>query len=687
MKTKSRKLLSALLAMFMVFGLFAAMPMTVSAATLTASNAAELETALNNSVNGDTIRLLADVTYPDEILIKTKKTITIDLNGKTLSATGGLYAGNGVNILLANPDNGQFNVSGKGASGDYTVYASAGDSKIEVTNISTSVDNVWAAYTNGIGSQLIVYGNVTHTGASGRAVTVTSRSEITVHGTIAASPGVVYARVGGVEKTRSQYEDTSSKAGFLEYKTTNGSTISYLWMKAPGATIDPTAVAFDKNTGGDVAVAVDLAGYTPQSIRNGSYILQHGTDFTISGNIVSLKTAYLNTLSVGTYTLTFMFSGGVNPILILIVSGEASIDPTAVNYDKNSGGDVAVTVLLAGYTPQSIKNGSYSLLYGTDFTISGNIVSLKEAYLMTLDAGAHTLTFELSSGVRLTLSVTVTGTAAGAPGIEGPASMSLAQGYTATSSGAFTITGNPAPTVEKTSGDAKITWNNSAKKLDIAAGLTPGTYQVILKAANGKTPDAMFTFTLTVTAASKTFPFTDVPTGAWYYNDVKIAYESGLINGSSATTFSPDNNLTYAEAIKLAACMHQLYTTGSVTLTNGSPYWYDSYVTYAKAVGIISTDYIWTAQATRAGYMAIFANALPASALAAINTVPDDSIPDVKMTHPQAAAIYKLYRAGILQGVDAAHNCNPASNIKRSEVAAILTRMMNADARVSFGMS
>ena len=167
---------------------------------------------------------------------------------------------------------------------------------------------------------------------------------------------------------------------------------------------------------------------------------------------------------------------------------------------------------------------------------------------------------------------------------------------------------------------------------------------------------------------------------------MKTAWEMGLINGKTTTLFAPDDNLTYAEAVKLAACMHQKYTTGSVTLTNGSPNWWDSYVTYAKANNIINKDYEWNAPATRAGYMEIFANALPVAALGAINTVADGAIPDVPMTHPQAAAIYKLYRAGIVQGVGAAHNCNPGSYIKRSEVAAILTRMMDPDSRVSINM-
>lgn len=180
-------------------------------------------------------------------------------------------------------------------------------------------------------------------------------------------------------------------------------------------------------------------------------------------------------------------------------------------------------------------------------------------------------------------------------------------------------------------------------------------------------------------------PFTDVPARQWYYSDVINAYEMGLINGKTATTFQPNDNLTYAEAVKLAACMNQRYATGAVTLKNGSP-WYKTYVEYCKLQGIIAGDYMWDQPATRAGYMEIFANALPEEALKAINEVPDGAIPDVSMKHPQAAAIYKLYRAGILQGSDAAHNCNPAANIKRCEVAAILTRMMDSEARILFSM-
>ena len=176
-------------------------------------------------------------------------------------------------------------------------------------------------------------------------------------------------------------------------------------------------------------------------------------------------------------------------------------------------------------------------------------------------------------------------------------------------------------------------------------------------------------------------PFTDVAESAWYYNDVIRAYYDGLINGKTTTTFAPDLNITYAEAIKLAACMYQKYTEGEVTLTVGDP-WYQPYLEYCIENGILKEEhgYDLGASATRQGYMRIFAYSLPAEALEEINYVAPNSIPDVQ----NDPAIYKLYRAGIVGGVDAARNCNPDANIKRSEVAAVLTRMMNKAARLEF---
>ena len=181
-------------------------------------------------------------------------------------------------------------------------------------------------------------------------------------------------------------------------------------------------------------------------------------------------------------------------------------------------------------------------------------------------------------------------------------------------------------------------------------------------------------------------PFVDVPEDAWYHDEVVGAVYTGIINGKSATEFKPDDLLTYAEAIKLAACMSQVYLNGNVTLTAGTP-WYQPYVDYCKINKIIKKEYDYNANATRAGYIEIFASALPDSAFEEINNIPNGSILDVKSGATYAHYVYKMYRAGILTGVDALHNCKPDDNIKRSEVAAIISRMMDEGNRVKFDMS
>lgn len=183
---------------------------------------------------------------------------------------------------------------------------------------------------------------------------------------------------------------------------------------------------------------------------------------------------------------------------------------------------------------------------------------------------------------------------------------------------------------------------------------------------------------------TEALPFTDIAENAWYINDVRAAYASGLINGKTATEYCPDEKMTIAEAIKLAACMHQQYFDGKVTLAaTGSP-WYRSYVDYAAENGITDKTYAdYNRAITREEYVHIFFHALPQKEYVQFNMVNYGDIPDVKDTHGYALEIYTFYRAGILSGMDEYGSFEPESNIKRSEVAAILTRMTDDTARRS----
>ena len=48
--------------------------------------------------------------------------------------------------------------------------------------------------------------------------------------------------------------------------------------------------------------------------------------------------------------------------------------------------------------------------------------------------------------------------------------------------------------------------------------------------------------------APHSHPFTDVPSGRWFSDAIAWAYESGVVNGTSDDTFSPDDNVTREQA-------------------------------------------------------------------------------------------------------------------------------------------
>ena len=182
------------------------------------------------------------------------------------------------------------------------------------------------------------------------------------------------------------------------------------------------------------------------------------------------------------------------------------------------------------------------------------------------------------------------------------------------------------------------------------------------------------------------FPFTDVSRSSWYYDSVRAAWEKDLIDGVTRTLYKPDDTLTVAQAIKLSAALHQmLNNNGKVTLRNGSPYWYSSYVSYAVDNGIIEKMYLdytpaqMNAPVKRNEFVHIFYGAM--SDYRQINTVADNKIPDVITTDTYASEIYTFYRAGILTGSDKNGTFYPTNDIKRSEVAAILSRMYDRTAR------
>lgn len=80
-------------------------------------------------------------------------------------------------------------------------------------------------------------------------------------------------------------------------------------------------------------------------------------------------------------------------------------------------------------------------------------------------------------------------------------------------------------------------------------------------------------------ALAKDLPFTDVTSTDWFYNDVKYAYETGLMTGTAADAFSPEAPVTRGMVMTILARREGIRTDRYTP-------WYAAGCEWAKANGI-----------------------------------------------------------------------------------------------------
>lgn len=159
--------------------------------------------------------------------------------------------------------------------------------------------------------------------------------------------------------------------------------------------------------------------------------------------------------------------------------------------------------------------------------------------------------------------------------------------------------------------------------------------------------------------------FSDVDSSSWYASYVNRLYASGIVNGTSATTFSPSANMTYGEALKMILRAAG-YPAQSET---GGTHWASNYLSLAFRNGIVSTTNIdLDALVNRDAIAEIAAKAL---GLGMASSVEPGMIGPVDSTN---GYVYALYNAGIVGGefVGGLNYFHGSRNITRAEVAKII---------------
>ena len=180
-------------------------------------------------------------------------------------------------------------------------------------------------------------------------------------------------------------------------------------------TTDKSTYTFDRSKSGDVVVNVSMKEGSISGVVVGGKKLSSG-DYTISGNTVTIKASYLKKQELAKYSCRILTTGGNQPKFNLTVSDSSIpkpiISPEIISVDVNPKkcSDVDITMDRKTSEFRGIIADGKTLNEGTDYTASGDTVTLKSAYLKTLSAGIVTLTFDFYEGEDRELTINVSDT-------------------------------------------------------------------------------------------------------------------------------------------------------------------------------------------------------------------------------------------------------------------------------------
>lgn len=185
---------------------------------------------------------------------------------------------------------------------------------------------------------------------------------------------------------------------------------------------------------------------------------------------------------------------------------------------------------------------------------------------------------------------------------------------------------------------------------------------------------------LVVSVSANDLSYRDVDENAWYYEDVKISTEEGILKGKSEEEFCPNSNLKVSEALTVAVKAYAKLNNETLHLEFNDN-WYIPYVSYAISKGIIvQNEFLnFNQDITRSEFAKICYRILNNKNYA-LNNV--EFIPDLDVNDENYTDIQMLYNLGIITGVDEYGSFHPNECITRAQMATVLSRIIHPERRV-----
>ena len=647
------------------------------------------------------------------------KSASLSVEGGSLTATSGSSSGLGIYFYgPSSPENINLTVSNNAI-----VRADGGIASGTNWDQAVTTDGTGIVFNDKVGT---VYGNVTLqedlTIESGQTLTIPDGASLDTNGKLTVDGGTLTQNgtvTGGVTyKVTGVSLNTNSLTLYVGESSTLTTTItpdnatdkSVAWESdAPGvATVENgTVTAIKAGTATITATAADGSGEkatctvtvnAAETVPVQSVSLDKTTLGLTEGNTAQLTATVkpdnatnknVTWESSNTSVATVNATGEVTAI----GAGTATITVTTVDQSKTATCEVTVTAAPVPVSGVTLNKDSLALGVGDTETLTATVAPA--------NAANQSVTWASSDPSVATVDATGKVTAVGA----GTATITVTtQDGNHTAACTVTVRPDIPPanpnyriTVEATQGGT-VTADPTAAKAGATVTLTPVPdrgYQVGAVAVTDRFGDAVavteqangtYTFvmpngqvTVTVTFVEAPLPFPDVTEGDWFYDAVRYAYETGLMDGVGDSLFASNSETTRAQLVtilyRLAGEPEPGGDSGFADVAAGT--WYTDAVAWAAQNGIVNGttdttfapgDDITREQLVTVLYRYAESKGYDVSASADLSGYPDaGQVQD----YAQPAMAWAVAE-GIVEGVDG--NLNPAGNATRAQIATILMR-------------
>ena len=155
-------------------------------------------------------------------------------------------------------------------------------------------------------------------------------------------------------------------------------------------------------------------------------------------------------------------------------------------------------------------------------------------------------------------------------------------------------------------------------------------------------------------------PFKDVKTTSWYFNDMIHLYEDGVISGTSATTYAPNDTLTWAAALKLL-----LVSNGDLKAADATGAdWSKNVIAKAAELGLVAADLDGAKAISRREFCQVAAK---------LNKLAESKT-ESKFTDCADGYVMALVDAKVINGMTET-TFEPAASLTRAQIAKIIYQL------------